>query len=401
MARLTKKQQEEIKKQYDVETIWSYSRLSTYCEHDWEYYLKYIKKVPLNTENVYNYFGTICHDLIQDYIEGKHPQSKMYSMFNDKVEEWAITKMNDLPFPDKEGSTKIKDSYINNLFHYFKNTEYNLENNDFSIEKPVKVVYNDDKGNIVLVGYIDLLLKDGNKVYIVDFKTSSKSSFVGAKLNDSSKQLKLYATGIHQLYGIPYEDIVLRYDMQKYVNVSFLQKNGKWSKPSMQERSKWAQGVAKKIYKALEETGLDFLETEEYVNDNDVLSAQTLEDLPESIRDRFKIEQAFIDIQMTREDAKAIEEWCVTNIREAERRAKADDLEAEFPEPNLADGDSFYYNVLAKGTLKYHQGYQEEQALLKSLREESNNSNNDDEDDFLGLFGDDSTDNDDIYDLFK
>ena len=43
LARLKKEELEKIKKQYDVDRIWSYSRVSTYKNlNGWEYYLRYI-----------------------------------------------------------------------------------------------------------------------------------------------------------------------------------------------------------------------------------------------------------------------------------------------------------------------------------------------------------------------
>ena len=61
----------------------------------------------------------------------------------------------------------------------------------------------------------------------MDYKTSSKGDYIGKKLKAHSKQLQLYAIGIHQLRGIPYDKIKLEFDMMKYYKVAYLQKNGK------------------------------------------------------------------------------------------------------------------------------------------------------------------------------
>lgn len=388
MARLDKKAYSALKRKYNVDTIYSWSRISTYVEHPWEYYLKYIKRVPLNTTNVYNFFGTHAHDIVQDYILGKYEQNNMIKLFDDVVDDWFLNDKS-LTFPEKEGSTSVQDGYINNLQHYFKYTHYDFSDTEVDIEKPVRIVLNDGKGNIVYVGYIDLLYKRNGKTYIQDFKTSSKSGFSGKQLDDASKQLKLYAIGIHQQFGIPYEDIVLRYDMQKYVTVSRLQKNGKWSKPSAKERQNWGESLANFILKCLEDDGYDIIEAMEMIEH--LPSAETIDDLPEPVRDKIKIEPYFIDINMTEDMANEMIEWTINNTRELEDKLLLDDLESVFPEPNLEIEDSFYYQVLAKDCLRYHKGYQES---LKSQEMFEKTLSGDD------LFDDSSSDTVDISNLF-
>ncbi len=92
-----------------------------------------------------------------------------------------------------------------------------------------------EKPHYVFVGYIDTeyIDKEGN-VVLVDYKSSSKSSFSKSKLPEKSMQLMLYSIGIHQQENIPYEKIKARFDMMKYVTVHYKQENGKWN-TSVQE----------------------------------------------------------------------------------------------------------------------------------------------------------------------
>ena len=390
IGRLNRDQLEVVKNRFNVDKIWSYSQISTYDEHPWIWYLRYIKRVrDVEDTNIYSLFGKAVHDIMEDYIGGEIKQEDMADRFEDIVADWQMNH-SDLTFP----TDNSRDNYLENLRHYFKYTEYDFSEKledgsdrwDVSIEKPVITVYDGSEGqNVVFIGYIDLLLHDKqeDKWYVCDFKTSAKSSFSGKKLNTSSRQLRLYAEGIHQMYNIPYENILLRYDMQKYVTVSFLQKNGKWSKATLKDRNKWVLDYSNRILSALEDMDIDFIEGEELINE--AMRTESLKHMPQEIQDKFKVGQGFIDIQMTQELAETLEHWLVNKAEEAEKRSQSEDLEAEFPEPNLDVGDNFYYNFLAKGYLKYHKGHQEKEKL-KELAQEELDIGSMDEDELNDLF---------------
>lgn len=365
MARLNKSQLENLKKKYGVDRIWSYSRISTYKNlNGWEYYLKYILKHKINTENIWTYLGTYSHDVAQDCIEGDYPESEMLAKFDEAIFKWQ-TERPDLEFP----SESIQNGYIKNMRSYFANTNYDDINNSRgkTIEMPVKIVLKRSNGdNIVFVGYIDLLYRDGDTFYIVDFKTSSKGSFSGAKLADSSMQLKLYALGIHQMHQVPYEDIVLRYDLQKYVKVSFLQENGKWSKPTLLERREWITKQANRITKILEKNDIDMFTAQDMITE--AVEADSLSVLPDYVQERFSVTKGYLDIEMNDDIAKETEQEIVDTIEEILMREQADDLEKEFPEPIL-EQESFYLYNLAPALLEYHKEYQDKQALKEALED--------------------------------
>lgn len=373
MARLSYEELDELKKRYNVDTIWSWSRLNTYADSEddgWEYMIRYIRKEKVDTTNVYTVLGTASHDTIQGYIEGSIEQEDMREQIDDA---FMKTKLNGYTFP----SDSVRDGYIENLRHYFSTVEYPIETMIKRIEQPVIVVLKKPNGdNVVFVGYIDLLTQDEDgKIVIVDFKSSSKGGFSGKKLQESSRQLKLYALGISQMTKKPLEEIKLRYDMQKYLNVAYLQKNGKWSKPTLQERRKWVATQEKRIRSVLMDMDYDIFEIDDMVMD--AVQTNSMSKLPQEVQDRFKISQGFIDLDMTQQLGDELEEWAIKNILEIEKRSQADDLDEEFPEPR--DIDTFYFNVLAPGLKKFSKRWQEQQELEESLSLGNSISSEDDE----------------------
>lgn len=365
MARITREERQKIMDKYGVDDIWSYSRVSVYSERPWEFMIRYIRKEKVDTSNVYTHFGEICHSIIQDYIEGKYPQSKMIDLFNEAVLQ------TDLEGKYEFMNDNVRKGYIDNLQHYFKHTHYPIDTMDKTIEKTVMTLFKTPDGKpIVFIGYIDLLTTDpeDGKVVVVDFKTSSSGKFTGKALQESARQLKLYAMGISQMYKIPIEKIKLRYDMQKYLTVSFLQKNGKWSKPTLKERTKWVPTQEARIRKGLEDLGYDMFEAD--LMYERAVHLSSLEEMPEELQERFKLDTGMIELDMTQEIVDEMNEWIVKHVTEAERRAQAEDLDEEFPEPVDIDSE-FFYNVLAPAMKPFNKAWAEKQELKRIMEEET------------------------------
>lgn len=351
MARLSGDIYKKLRKKYDVDTIWSFSRINTYLDQPWCYRMQYIEKADVNGDNIYSYFGTICHDIIESYYEGHHQAHELLGIFNTKVSEWEKLDNPNLKFP----SEKVRDGYILNIQHYFENFEP-IEH-PVTSEQPVLIVLNRNDRNYVLVGYIDSTYwtDDKTKLHIVDYKTSSKSGFSGKKLKEKARQLLLYAIGAHQKTGVAYENISVEYDMLKYVNVRYLQKNGKWA-TSLQERSNWVSSQQNKLLKLLMDNDIMEFEAQEMI-DNAILD-NSLESMPDYVQERFKIEKGVVVVEATEKDMNELSEFIMDVIDEIEHKSKGD-LEVEFPEPVIDESNSFFFHVLGKPFLQYHQGYKD------------------------------------------
>lgn len=361
MARLSREKLNELKEKYNTDRIWSFSRMNSYVNMPWEYYIKYVLREKVDTSNAWTYQGTGVHDIIQDHIEGEYPQEKMSELFEELQVRHQVEKP-ELKFPNDS----IKDNYVENLRHYFEHIDYSdISDLEKVIELPIRAVFKGSDGqNILFIGYADLIYRESDKFYIVDFKSSSKGKFSGASLEESAKQLKIYAVGIHQMFNVDYENIILRFDMQKYVTVSFLQKNGKWSREVLQERREWVATQMNMINKLLTDNGVDLITATDMINV--ALEENSLDSLPDYVQEKFKIDKGTIDVEMNAEKAEEVKRDVVNTIEEIELKEKSDNPKDAFPEPRLED-ESFYLYNLAPGLLEYHEEYLNRQKIKESF----------------------------------
>lgn len=293
--RLNNSQKEKIKKDYGVDRIWSFSQLSTFENCPWEYKMKYVDKKRVDNSNVYTDFGTFCHDTVQDFYEKKVSKKDLPKLWANHVEEWE----ND-PFAHQFTTAKVRAGYLENLKHYFSYTDDLVGNHKIANEKPVLVNLERNGKKYIFVGYIDTIFKDENGLNLLDYKTSSKSSFSGAKLAEKSMQLQLYAIGEHQRTNMPYEEISCKFDMMKYCTVHFKQENGKWN-TSNQERSQWVLKMEKKLKTKLKKAGFTEGQQDALFNKAVELNSLNFEGMPKDIAEQFYITNYLIDLDISEE----------------------------------------------------------------------------------------------------
>jgi PD-(D/E)XK nuclease superfamily len=373
-VRLNHEQLELIKEKLGVDTLWSYSKVSTFSQCTWLFKLKYIDKVKVQKDNVYTFFGNIAHDIIQGLYEKKHEYKDMINIFEQKVLEWRVDDNPKLKF----SSDKERDGYIENLKHYFTHTDvipYNVVN-----EKPVIAVFQ-GKDKYVFQGYVDTEYTDdkGNLI-ILDYKTSSMSGFTGKKLIEKSKQLIIYAIGISQFRKIPLEKIRIRYDMMKYCNVSYMQKNGK-IKTTKAERRLWVAKISNQIRKDLERLGIDPITIDGMVKE--AINRNTLDNMPKEVQDKYTISNCYIDIQLTDEVVKELESELTSTLDKIVAKSKEEDVEEAFARNRIEQSDSYYCTNLcdARDHCKYYKEYKEHSTMFLDKKDAPS------EDELLAMLG--------------
>ena len=275
MTRLSREQLNELKKKYNVDRIWSFSRVNAAQSCFWDYWARYVKHMDIDGSSIYTEWGTNSHDLVQEFVAGDINAEEAPVKWKEYIGKWEQDP-NAFQFDTKQ----IERGYLNNLKHYFSHLT-TIKGTNIQNEKPVLARIGDKK-QFVFVGYIDTQYtdEDGNTV-LVDYKTSSKSSFSKAKLPEKSRQLMLYAIGKHQYNHIPYDKIKCRFDMMKYLTVHYRQENGKWN-TSIQERAKWVAKMEKKLTTKLKKLDFEHFSAHEPLKDalalNGIYSDKEIDD---------------------------------------------------------------------------------------------------------------------------
>ena len=312
MPRLTFEELEKIKQKYNVNRIWSYSRVSTFLTSPYEYALKYvdgIKKQEDRQDSIYTSLGSAAHQCLEDYYTGKIQFDDMYEQYSDSwvtcydVAQLKFDRCND------EKNKSIAEKYKLNMQYFFKNhITYPYK---VLIEKPVVI----DVDSNIFVGYIDGLYRtDDGDITIIDFKSSS--AYRGKALEEHSQQLKLYALGIHQTTGIPLSKIHGCFNFLKYATIEYTQANGK-VKTKNTERKDLGEALQANLKVWIKKLGYEdrmdeFLKI--VLDDNDIKR------LPEDLQSKYKIYDCHTYVDTSEEAInKLVKEISVT-IKDIELR---------------------------------------------------------------------------------
>jgi len=311
--------------------IWSYSRLGTFhnCVH--EYYLNKIKGYE-SCNNIYTLCGSVAHDLLEDFYNGKIK----YESLSDKFEQnFLAIEVSDYRFSaDQERNLSMRNKYKDCVMHFFKN--HQIVKSKVLTEKHIWI---DIKGRL-FTGYIDAIHKEGDYYIITDYKTSNINEYKGKKLKQNQKQLLLYALGIHQL-GIPLDKIKIRWNFLKYLNIKYPLKNGK-TKITQAERHKWVD----KIKNPLKKDILKKYDIEEYEADIkiiDLIKQNSLDGIHKDIIDKYKIEDCYVYGDISEETIKELQDEMEEDIIKILERGENKE---KWTRKDIEKNDKFYCNVL-------------------------------------------------------
>ena len=235
----------------------SYSQFNMYsqCPKHWE--LQYIKKLGKWDPTIFNVFGTAIHEVIQEFLEVMYGETAkkaealplaqmlkqtMFDLYKKEVEKAKgehFSTADDLQDIYYQG-VDILDYLVKNRGKYFskKNTEL------LGIEMPI-FMETETNPNIIVFGFMDVVLKEGDKIRILDLKTSTWG-WSKAEKKKNGDQLRLYKRYFSKQYDVPESDINVEYLIVKrklYENMDFPMKrfqvyepaNGK---PSLNKMSK-------------------------------------------------------------------------------------------------------------------------------------------------------------------
>lgn len=371
MARLSYDELEKIKQKHNVQRIWSWSKMNTYMTSKFEYLLKYILKAKEDRcDSCYTTLGTICHDTLDKFYEGKIEYEDMIDDYNDGFTT-AIT-IADLKFnrSDEDKNKSIGEKYNENLVHFFKNhTVYKYK---LLVEKPIIVNIN---GN-VFVGYIDALYKDDDgNYYVLDFKSSS--IYTGKTLEENSGQLTIYAIGLHQM-GIPLDKINPCFNFLKYCTIKYEQKNGTVKYRNV-ERCKIGESLQSNAKTWLKHFGY---EPDEYLMK--MLDTNGIDCLPDEVKAKYEITDCHVYIDLTEKLVQKWTDFITTTLKDIELREEDYEetkaLECFWDDEEDVKAQSYYFANLCSYSATKHLPYK---AYLEKFEAAQKN-----DDMFGGLLGD-------------
>ena len=346
MARKTGKELEELKKKYGVSEIWSWSRFSCYKTSPFEFYLKYILKEPEDNEpSIYGVFGGLVHEIIERFYLGEIKYEDMIKEYEDVLFELQVQglKYNKV---DEEANLKIGNKYEKCVEHFFRNHKPFKEK--MYIEKFVDIKV----GKYLFQSYLDAVCKIGDKVHILDWKTSTE--YTGDKALKEIGQLKLYAYGLWKK-GVKAEDIVYGWVFVKYYTFKFKQKNGKFKSMNIERiiDPMEVKTIKSNILGKLEEFGYNKDEFIDY----------KFEELPENIKSEYEVSDCMTLFNSTEQELEDFAKEVEKNVDEICDRIKkyydsGEDEEVWMGEK--IDGKNLYYmNNLSGYSFRKHKPFGE------------------------------------------
>lgn len=221
--------------------VWSFSRLSSYHQCPYGFYLKYVE-CNSGEPNFFAQYGSFMHKILEMYEKEELSLFEISSYYEEHFLE-SVTC--DAP-PNKY--IDVKQTYYDKGLEYLNDIDLMLDRYEIlGIEKEVKFII----GGYEMVGYIDLLLKDREtgEITVLDHKSASikfkKNGQVSKKdeghILNFKRQLYLYSKAVIEEYGIQPKYLSWNlFKEQKWLTVEF-------NEGEYQEAIKWAEDTVNMI----------------------------------------------------------------------------------------------------------------------------------------------------------
>jgi RecB family exonuclease len=358
--RLSYNELEQIKKDLNVYEIYSFSKVNLFRTDSYSYFLKYILKLPEDrNDSIYSIIGNIVHDLVEEFQADKITRNQMIDVYKDKTFE--LEQLNyKFDRTDEDKNEQISKNYHACNIHYLENFK-KIEGIDGISESSIIIKI----GNFVFIGYIDYkhieVENDENYLYITDFKTST--IYKGEKINKEKAQLLLYSLG-HIQQGWDMNKIKARWCFTKYVSVEVMEKKKVEGKHTWKTREIERNEIGSKLSASAKMWLKDTKRySEEEINDFlvDMLVNNSIDKLPDDVKEKFKISDCYVYIDITEEQIKElIQDFIETihsmKIKEGEYLRSKDDT-VFWTEVNKEN--EYFLSVLSGYSTKHHKPYAE------------------------------------------
>lgn len=221
--------------------VWSFSRLSSYHQCPYGFYLKYVE-CNKGEPNFFGQYGSLIHTILEKYEKEELSIFEISQYYEENFNEVVSCNAPSNKYVD------IRQSYYEKGLEYLDNIDLMLDKYEIlGIEKEVKF----NIGGYEMIGYIDLLLRDKETkdITILDHKSGSvkfKKSGQISKTEEEhvlsfKRQLYLYAIAVIEEYG----------EKPKYLQWNLF-KDRNWltvefKNEEYEEAKKWAEDTVKAI----------------------------------------------------------------------------------------------------------------------------------------------------------
>lgn len=175
--------------------MWSFSRLNSFYNCPYEFYLHYIECNP-SESNFFGEYGSLLHSILEKYAKGELSLFELNQYYEDHFNE---SIRHDAP-PNKY--VDIRQSYYDKGMDYFDNIDLDLEAYAIlGVEKKVEFELFGKK----FIGFIDLLVKDKttDEIIIIDHKSASIKILKNGNISKSDQAHFLEFKRQAYLYSIP------------------------------------------------------------------------------------------------------------------------------------------------------------------------------------------------------
>lgn len=175
--------------------VWSYSRITSFLNCRWKFFMRYIRGWP-ETDQFYASYGSYIHKIIERFYRGELTKDEMPAEFLSGYKENVVGSRP----PNASSASAIEKGlrYLNN----FEPFPYKM----IDVEKEVWF----DIDGIPFHGCIDYIGEDEDgQLVIVDNKSRDlkprsnrkKPTVKDRELDEMLKQLYIYAVAVKQIYG--------------------------------------------------------------------------------------------------------------------------------------------------------------------------------------------------------
>lgn len=355
--RKTKQELENIKKKYNVKTLWSWSKYNLYKTDPYGWYLKYIKHEPETKTSIYGVSGGTCHDIIENFYLRKIKYEDMIKEYELKLFEMNVAGLK-YNRKDEKANEKIANRYEDCIRLFYQ--QHIPIKTKVITEQFVTININ----NNIFQGYIDFIHKDedGNFV-ITDWKTST--IYVGKKIDKEKGQLVLYAQSLIQK-KVPLEKIKIRWNFLKYCKLTYtlagkdnVTKKHKISSKNVL-RNEWVKSIETNLRmwltksKQFNEFEIEDMVLKAIINNN-------LDNMPKEIQEKYFLEDCYIYIPLNKESINELNEDIIDTINEIKSNIKVYDTTQndKIWWTDIDKTNEFYFANLCGYSAKQHKPYKE------------------------------------------